>query len=208
MLSLSELFRLCLETPYIHADNGASFAARSRNGVLYLLFEKSGNAEDWRNNLDFPAEPYRNMEISWQCHRGFLRVWRSAEPYITEILAHTAHRKITVAGYSHGGGLAVLCHEYIWFHYPALRAEMHSVGFGAPRVIRCTAGCQRIAHRWENFTLIRCGRDAVTYLPPAFLGYRHMGNILEIGSRQLSPLRAHMEESYLRALTEYEQSLL
>ncbi len=204
MLLLSELFRLCMETPYLHAENGVSFAARSRGGVLHILFQKSEGAEDWHNNLDFPAAPYRDMEIDWRCHRGFLRVWQSAEPYIAEILAQTAYRDITVVGYSHGGALAVLCHEYIWFHYPDLRENLRGVGFGAPRVILCSSGCRRIAHRWANFTVVRCGRDAVTHLPPAILGYRHMGHILQIGERHMPPIESHFPESYTDALAEYE----
>lgn len=204
MILLSELFRLCLDTPYLHADNGASFAVRSRGDVLYILFQKSEGAEDWYNNLDFPAAPYRDMATEWRAHRGFLRVWKSAEPYIEEILAETAYRRITVAGYSHGGALAVLCHEYIWFRYPSLRADLHGVGFGAPRVIRCGRECRAAAHRWTQFTVVRCGRDAVTHLPPALLGYRHMGRLLTVGSRQLSPTEAHMPQSYTDALLEYE----
>ena len=204
MLLLSELFGLCLDTPYLHVDNGASLAARSRGDVLCILFQKSEGTQDWYNNLDFPAVPYRDMETEWRCHRGFLRVWKSAAPYIEEILAATAYSKITVAGYSHGGALAVLCHEFIWFRYPHLRPQLRGVGFGAPRVIHCGSECRSAAHRWAQFTVVRCGRDVVTHLPPVLLGYRHMGRMLTVGDMRLSPTEAHMPHSYTEALLAYE----
>ena len=86
-------------------------------------------------------------------------------------------------------------------NYAAARA-WHDMG--AHRVILCSSGCRRIAHRWANFTVVRCGRDAVTHLPPAILGYRHMGHILQIGERHMPPIESHFPESYTDALAEYE----
>ena len=89
MLDLSRLFRRCLGASYLHVEGGADFAVSSADGVLYILFQWSRGAEDWKNNLDFPAVPYRDMADRWYCHRGFLRVWRGAEPYIAQILAQS-----------------------------------------------------------------------------------------------------------------------
>lgn len=205
MLSLYQLFRLCMEARYLDAENGASVAVLTRDSTLHILFQHSYGEEDWKNNLDFPAVPYRDMEEDWRCHRGFLRVWRSAEPYIAEILAQTTFERITVAGYSHGGALAVLCHEYIWFHHPDKRAHLRGVGFGAPRVIWCQSGCRRIAPRWENFTVVRNREDVITYLPPLLFGYRHMGQLLPIGKKgRYSSFNAHRPENYLASLAERE----
>lgn len=205
MLSYYSLFLLCRQARYLDASNGASFAVLTRDGTLYILFQQSVGLTDWQNNLDFPAAPYRNMETDWRCHRGFLRVWRSVQPYIDEILQLTGYVNVTTAGYSHGGALAVLCHEYIWFRYPGLRSRLRGAGFGAPRVVWCRAGCRRIAPRWETFTVIRNLDDAVTYLPPALLGYRHMGHLLEIGRKgRYTPIDAHRPEAYLFSLAEAE----
>jgi len=204
-MTLHSLFRLCLDAHYLDAANGASFAVLTRDGTLYILFQQSAGLTDWQNNLDFPAAPYRDMETDWRCHRGFLRVWRSVQSYIDEILRLTSYSDITVAGYSHGGALAVLCHEYIWFRYPALRSRLRGVGFGAPRVVWCRSGCRRIASRWEQFTVVRNRDDVVTHLPPALLGYRHMGRILEIGRKgRYTSFDAHRPESYLASLAEAE----
>ena len=203
MLSFYDLFQLCLNARYLDVKNDASFAVQTRENTLYILFQHSSGLTDWQNNLDFPAAPYRDMETDWRCHRGFLRVWHSILPYIEEILNPGSCSAVTIAGYSHGAALAVLCHEYIWFHYPMLRSSLYGVGFGAPRVVWCRSGCRRIASRWENFTVIRNLDDAVTHLPPSILGYRHMGTLLKIGKKgRYTPIDAHRPESYLASLAE------
>ena len=205
MLNLAHLFRHCLNADYIQVENDASFAVFTENQALHILFESSKGDTDWKNNLDFPAVPYRKMEDRWLCHRGFLRVWKSAEPYIAQILEQTKSSCIIVAGYSHGGALAALCHEYIWFHYPHRRRDLHGVGFGCPRVLWCFSGCAALAQRWENFLTIRNLDDAVTHLPPRILGYKHVGTILEIGKKgRYSPVKAHFAENYLDSLEEHE----
>ena len=204
MEDLARLFRLCLDAQYIHTAEEASFAVRSDAGRLLILFQHSSGARDWENNLDFPAVPYSGMPQNWRCHRGFLRAWKSALPFIAEVLAETSYKKITIVGYSHGAALAVLCHEYIWFRRPDLRAELRGYGFGAPRAVWCVSGCRPLSVRWENFTVVRNLDDAVTHLPPRLLGYRHMGTMLTIGEKgRYTPLDAHRPESYLASLEEY-----
>ena len=70
-------FIRCLNAKYIHTDNDGDYAIEeSRDGkTLYLLFQWTRTAYDWISNFDFVAKPYKDMEITWRCHRGFLRVW-------------------------------------------------------------------------------------------------------------------------------------
>ncbi len=206
-MNLARLFSLTLHTPYMEVENDASFAALGMGGTLYLLFQWSRGAIDWKNNLDFPAVPYRDMPDRFLCHRGFLKVWKSAEPYISEILRESSAGQITVAGYSHGGALAMLCHEYVWFTYPNRRKTLTGVGFGAPRVLWRIPGTLWPAERWERFTVVRNTDDIVTHLPPAFLGYRHVGNLLTVGEAgRYSAVDAHRPEAYEQSLKEYEQT--
>ena len=205
MASLSRIFQLCLKAEYITVGGDASFAVRTLDHTLHILFQWSHGKTDWYNNLDFPAVPYRHMLDEWRCHRGFLRVWKNAAPYIDEILTQTTFDRINVTGYSHGGALAVLCHEYIWYRYPHFRRHLRGYGFGAPRTVWCTADCAGVAARWENFTVVRNEWDIVTYLPPSVLGYRHMGTVLEIGEKgRHTPLDAHRPENYMESLAAWE----
>lgn len=205
-MNLAELFSLIRHASYTHAENDASFAFHRSGGTLYILFQESSGAVDWDNNLNFPAIPYRDMPHRWMCHRGFLTVWKSAEPYISAALT-AAPARITVAGYSHGGALAMLCHEYIWFNDPARRKELRGVGFGAPRVLWRLPGTLWPKERWQTFTVVRNLDDAVTHLPPALIGYTHVGTILEIGKKgRYTSIDAHRPESYEKSLAEFVSS--
>ena len=204
-MRLSWLFERCLTVPYIPIEDETDYAAERLGNTLYLYFEASHGAADWRNNLDFPARPYKRMgKTLWFAHRGFLRVWQSAQPYIEKEIRDPTLKKITTVGYSHGGALAVFCHEYIWFHRPDLRARIEGYGFGCPRVLWGLPS-PAILKRWERFTVIRNGQDAVTHLPPAALGYRHIGKMMKIcDPNGCSPIDCHRPEQILRALHYYE----
>ncbi len=203
-MNLAELFTLTLHADYLDVEKDASFATVGKKDTLYILFQWSRGCTDWKNNLDFPAFPYRDMPHRFLCHRGFLSVWKAAEPYISEILRNTSFSKITISGYSHGGALAMLCHEYVWFHYPNRRALLKGVGFGSPRVLFRLPGTHWPRERFETFQNVRNRDDIVTHLPPAFLGYRHVGSLLEIGEKgRYSPIDAHRPEHYRRELWDY-----
>lgn len=196
-MTLESLFKRCISINYTHIKGAGSYAYEIIGDTLYIYFEKSNGALDWKNNLDFPARAYKGCGCF--AHRGFLRVWKSILPYIKDIISISHFDKIIITGYSHGGALAVLCHEYIWFNYPYLRDYLKSFGFGAPRVIWGFLGEKR--HRWDTFTVIRNVNDLVTHLPPALFGYRHVGTLLKIGSKgKYSMVDAHRQENILNEL--------
>lgn len=198
---LHRLFSQCLEAPYITVENQGSFAVRKKGCHLTLFFEKSSGVTDWKNNLDFPCVPYRDMGTLWFCHRGFLKVWKSIEPYLIKTIQDSSIRRVTVVGYSHGAALAALCHEYIWFHRPDLRGHLVGFGFGCPRFYWGLLPRQALLRRWDTFFPIRNGRDIVTHLPPVFLGYRHVQKVLPVGEKnKYSPIDAHRAENYLLEL--------
>lgn len=204
---LSTLFQRCLDASYRQVEEGGSFAIERQQDTLFFYFERSAGQEDWKNNLNFPALPYRRMgQVVWFAHRGFLRVWKAVEPYLQEAVADPTVKRAVAAGYSHGAALAVFCHEYIWFHRPDLRETLLGVGYGCPRVVYGLL-TQELSDRWAGFTVVRNLDDAVTHLPPALLGYRHVGAMLEIGERgRYSPVDAHREENILRELKRHEKA--
>ena len=189
-------------------ENGASFSVERQGQALYLYFEPSHGREDWQNNLDFPAMPYKRMaDTVWFAHRGFLRVWKSAERYVAPLVQDPAIRRMVAVGYSHGAALAVFCQEYIWFHRPDLRHRVEGYGFACPRVVWGVLS-PRLAQRWEGFTVVRNLDDPVTHLPPEALGYTHVGRMLEIGKTgRYSGFDAHRPENMMQELQTYEQGL-
>ncbi len=204
-MRLDELFYRCLHIPYTHVENGADYATERFGSTLYIYWQGSDGLIDWKNNLDFPAAPYRRMGSTvWFAHRGFLKVWKSTEPHLSPVILDPDLQRIVVVGYSHGAALAVLCHEYVWYHRPDLRATLQGYGFGCPRVIWGKRS-EKLRKRWENFVVIRNLDDLVTHLPPALLGYYHVGTLLEIGERgRYSRIDAHRAENILAELQKRE----
>ena len=200
-MTLSELFALCLKIPYQQTGVSANYALKRVGRTLYLFFQGSSGKNDWKNNLDFPAKAYKRMgKTVWFAHRGFLKVWKEIEPMLAADIADLNFEKIVIAGYSHGGALAMLCHEYVWFHRPELRGAIESYGFGAPRVF-WGLKTAKIKARWEGYVVVRNINDIVTRLPPVALGYSHVGKLLKIGEKgKYSPIEAHDPENLLAEL--------
>lgn len=195
---MTELFKRCLRAKYITVGEGGDYAVELNGDTLSLLFEKSDGREDWKNNFDFPVKPYKHMEQSWHCHRGFLKVWKAIEPHVAEYIMDPRAQKIEIIGYSHGAAIALLCYEYCIFHRPD--AEVHGVGFGCPRVFWGKVP-KEVKARFDNFEVVRNGNDIVTHVPPALFGFRHISKVVRIGkgdSRGL--IRDHTPREYIRHL--------
>ncbi len=206
-MKLSTLFEKCISIEYTQVENSADYALERTGGDLYIFFEASNGSEDWKNNLEFPSRPYKRMEEStWYAHRGFSRVWKSIEGYISKDIADKKVKHITITGFSHGAAIAVLCHEYVWFNRPDLRDSIDGYGFGCPRVIWGFPS-NEVLERWKRFTVIRNLDDIVTHLPPALFGFSHVGDLIEIGERgRYSMIDAHRPESILAELRNRERA--
>ena len=192
-MTLKSIFEKVLNARYTHIEQEtASFATERDGTTLYILFEWSNGATDWRNNFDFPAKPYRDMKSLWFAHRGFLRVWKTIEPYLHKAIMDLTVDKIIIAGYSHGAAIALLCHEYCKFN--RLDIPVEGYGFGCPRVAWGFLG-ETVKQRFDGFTVIRNRRDLITCVPPIWLGFRHVGNVKTIG--RTNPIKDHFSERYL-----------
>lgn len=200
MASLYEKFEKCLKVEYTHVENDGSFVIERVDDTLFLYFQPSNGDTDWKNNFDFPAKPYRDMKNLWFCHRGFLKVWKSIEPYIADQINDPSVHKIDIVGYSHGGAMAALCYEYVKFNRPDV--EVTGVGFGAPRVFWGFAK-KVVKERFKGFVVVRNGSDIVTHVPPAILGYRHLGDVLQVGEH-VGWVKDHYSNQYRAALKELE----
>lgn len=200
-MNLYDLFTRCIEIPYTRVDNSGDYAVERTGNTLNIYLESSNGVQDWQNNFDFPVKSYKNMDGRiWYVHKGFLRVWKSIEPCIKSYLDDPTVQSVVITGFSHGGALSVLCHEYVWYNYPHLRKDLYGYAFGAPRVL-WGIKTKDIKSRFENFTVIRNLDDAVTHLPPRILGYYHVGKLVEIGQKgNYSSVDAHRPENYISEL--------
>lgn len=196
---LRELFESCLSLKYQNVVGGGSFATVRDGELLYIFFEKSNGAEDWMNNLSYHAVSRGRYGDEWYCHEGFLRVFESLLPYIEKLIHSKSVGGIVTVGYSHGAAIALLCHEYAYSERSDIRKNISGYGFGCPRVVWGTV--QDEGQRWREFYMIRNIDDAVTHLPPRVFGYRHVGNIIEIGQAgKYMGLDAHRAENYITEL--------
>ncbi|MBQ9112511.1 MAG: lipase family protein [Clostridia bacterium] len=204
-MKLYDLFEECLRIPYSQSGGSANYATRRAGDTLYIFFESSDGDADWKVNMDFPAKAYKRMgRTVWLAHRGFLTAWKQTEPLLADAIADKTVGRIIITGYSHGAAIAVLCHEYVWFNRPDLRPFLEGYGFGCPRVLWGMRSAA-VRQRWAGFSVIRNIDDAITHLPPAALGYFHVGNMLEIGKKgKYSPIDAHRSENILSELAAYE----
>ncbi|MBQ9162030.1 MAG: hypothetical protein IJX74_02005 [Clostridia bacterium] len=203
---LKRLLLKCIDAKgkYIRGAEGCDYYITSEEGAVYLLFEHSNGREDWKNNLDFPIRPYKNMDEVWYCHKGFLKPWKAnrddIEAHVSDELRRRADVKnIICVGYSHGAALAVFATEDMEYLYGGKYA-VSGYGFGAPRVVwgRPPDGVSR---RLQGYTVIRNIPDLVTHLPPKLLGFCDVGNMTELGKRgTYNCIEAHKYPSYIAEL--------
>lgn len=182
MNKLQSYMTRCLSAKYLTTDAKGDYAIQREGDTLYLCFQWSSGREDWKNNFDFPARPYSDMGIKWRCHRGFLRVWKSIKPFITDAVHDKSVKRVVVIGYSHGAAIATLAHEYVWYERADLRDNLEGYGFGCPR---CYWGRIKasLKERWNNFHPVRNLDDIVTHLPPKIFGFRHVNDVIKVGKK-------------------------
>jgi hypothetical protein len=203
-MKLYDAFIKCwfLEKHYLKVENSGSYFIEQNGDCLRIYFEQSNGFVDWVHNLVFPAKPYKRMKHLWFCHRGFLKVWKSIEPYLADAIANPEVRNIEIVGYSHGAAIALLCYEYCVFNRPD--ADVWGVGFGCPRVFWGFVP-KAVKKRFNNFKVVRNGNDIVTHVPPALFGFRHITEIIEIGkNKSEGPIDDHRPKNYLLHLHETE----
>jgi len=110
MTKLARLFSKCVNGVYTRVENSGDYFTERLGQTLYIYLECSHGGDDWQNNLDFPARPYRHGESApWFAHRGFVRVWRSVEPYLEEEIADPTVRHWRCCATSISGTSARIC---------------------------------------------------------------------------------------------------
>ena len=217
-MKLSKLFNLTCTTPYTTIGDGVDYSFVEENKTLYIFFQGSSQKVDWINNFSFPKKPYKDMEIQYRVHGGFLKCWKQIEDIVIEKIKELDDKnnykfnRIIVSGYSHGGALAQFCHECIWYHRPDIRNNCWSYGFEAPRIYGSFQVKKELRERWAHFVLIRNNNDIVTNCPPRFLGFCDLGTVLHVGRDQhyegWDPISSHFPENVYNSLKEIDFEIL
>lgn len=71
-MKVSELFWTCTHINYRTAGHDVNYQFVERNRELYIFFEGSNETTDWVRNFLFFKKPYKDMEIPYHVHGGFL----------------------------------------------------------------------------------------------------------------------------------------
>ena len=72
-----ELFNICnKKSIYTTVGDEVDYAFLEDGRTLYIFFEPSQDDEDWRANFAYWRKPYKDMEISYRVHGGFLKCWK------------------------------------------------------------------------------------------------------------------------------------
>lgn len=215
-MKLSEMFRICDDPNGYHTvGDSVDYKYLEEGDNLMIFFQGSNSCTDWLRNFMFGKRPYKDMDIPYRVHRGFLAAWKEVEDIIIEKIKDPKWKDITVIGYSHGGALCQFAVECVWFHRPDLReGHMRGIAFEAPRIFAQWKLPDELKERWRNLCVIRTGCDIVTHAPPVIFGYRNIGTMLKLeGDPSLAVtdkwvptcVKYHYPQVVYDALVKYEE---
>jgi triacylglycerol lipase len=178
------------------AGDGVHFRLVKDGTKVTLVFPGTWDEHGWWHNFDIAVLPYRDMKTPFRVHRGFLKLWKSARDQIMGTIAAMAGSEITILGYSQGAALATLAHEDVGFQYPSMYCT--TMAFASPRVL--WAPPSSIRARFVGLTRYTVRGDIVTEVPPAFMGYSHIGADVKLGPPAFPWWTHHMPSEYERSL--------
>lgn len=176
---------------------------RKKNGCLTITFRGSNSCQDWKTNLTFRRKviPYGNNESKIRVHTGFLEAYKSTavRNNIHSVISNDIYQ-VKISGHSQGAALAILCAVDLEYNYPEIDYEV--ILFGAPRV-----GNRAFQKSYDKrvFKTLRIenGNDIVTKIPFVFMGYRHVGIEIHIGTPKIPGVfsfKSHYPQAYYKNL--------
>ena len=184
--------------------SGVQYFLRRDRDILWITFRGSDSPRDWKTNLTFWKKtiPYDNVTSEIRVHTGFLNAYKQQEvrgKILDSITYGTNY--VRVSGHSQGAALAVLCAVDVQYNFPD--RDIETVLFGCPRIGN-RAFMLSYNKRVDKTVRVENSNDIVTKLPFAFMGYRHVGAKMRIGSPRmpliLSPYDHYPHEYYSNLL--------
>jgi hypothetical protein len=191
-MSYRELFEATIRGPWETTGLDIQYRVVKNGKHAWLYLQQTAGKSDWNLNFNFWVEPYKDMPAPWKAHRGFVKAWKSARDEIFQAVGNPD--TLSISGYSHGGALAILAHEDFTFH--GFSVDTHA--YGAPRVVWMPSPA--IKERFEGLGRITARGDIVATVPPALIGYRHVGSCVRFGTWQPPNPWAHMSKHYMGVL--------
>jgi predicted lipase len=182
---------------------GLQFFMRYVGDTMLIAFRGSNSHIDWVGNFEFWKKkvPYGNADSPVRVHAGFIDDYKSDEvrTFIHSKLTSSIHR-VQITGHSLGAAMAILCAVDLQYNFP--NKDIEVAVFGCPRVGNSAF---RESYNKRVFKTMRVenGNDIVTKVPPAIMGFRHVGIRVHVGPPRLlgivSP-EAHRPQHYMEHL--------
>ena len=184
----------------VHTETTPAGVCARHGNRLFIVFRGTQSAgEKISNNMAGKLDAVFDNLQGGNVHRGFHRCYESVRPAIQEFLeTHAGPQSlIRVTGHSLGGALASLAAmDIATGGLPCRALEVFTFAsplVGAARWARHVSGQRLAAWRIAN------RRDLVTKVPPALLGYRHVGVPIPFTSAKHLPPHS-LAQTYLPAL--------
>lgn len=182
---------------------GVQYYVGKGEKTLLIAFRGTDSFMDFITDIKCNKKtvPYNNTDSKIQVHTGFIGAYKEdcVRGEIHKLITPEI-KKIYITGHSYGAALAVLCAVDLQYHYPERFFEV------------VLFGCPRVGNRWfrksYNKRLIKTlrvenGNDAITKLPFACMGYRHVGIKINIGGPRILgilSIRQHTGQRYYERL--------
>lgn len=120
------------------SQTGVFAVSMAKDGHLVVLMRGSTTDEDWAANFDYPFssdEAAAAVGVPGRVHKGFLRYLEALAPLLDAEMERVAPRRVSLAGDSLGGAVAVLTGAYLTKKYgPKLERKVEVIAIGTPRV--------------------------------------------------------------------------
>ena len=165
-MTLLKLFQTCLYVKYEQTGSEVNYAFVEEGKTLYIYFQCSNGAEDWRKNFDFKHEAYGLFKV----HRGFYQAYYEVRNIVLDKVYSKDYEEVIIVGYSHGSAIATICHQDVRYHFPNIKLQ--TFAFESPRSLKVP---KKLRYYWDGLTRIENNWDLVCHCPPRLFGFDDLG---------------------------------
>lgn len=197
-MKLVDIYNSTLQGPW--KTSGLDVQYKIDNGVL--TFQYTVSIGDWIQNFKFWRKAYKNMDIAWSGHTGFLDLYHSVRDKLIPFYRNGLITRIQ--GFSQGAALAQLAVEDFFFHnkYP-----VEAFCFGCPHPFAYIPSSLQsyFANAFSKTFIYNTKGDIVSMVPPWYTTY---GSTVTLSTGYWYPsTKAHYFNVYQEGLKIYDNQL-
>lgn len=168
---------------------GADYFVRESEDELLIFFWGTNTHEERRSYINLRSADFRGI----RAHSGWLSYYLTVREYVFPLVqqAFQDSKRIHITGYSMGAAFATYLTYEAFLDIPNATVQLET--WGSPRVVR---GRVPDFDKWSNAVRHVLWLDFVTLLPPAILGYRHIGT-RNVETGTINPFFNHPENGMM-----------